>query len=42
MDPILYLYEGQPIVVDNIIKGLSLGEMVLGQVLQYYVKLLKK
>lgn len=39
---ILYLYDGQPIVVDNIIKGLSLGEMVLGRVLQYYIKLLKK
>lgn len=39
---ILYLYDGQPIVVDKIIKRLLLGEMVLGQVLQYFVKLLKK
>ena len=41
-DPKPYLYDGQAIVMDNLIKGLLLGEMVLGQVLQYYVKLLKK
>lgn len=36
------LNEGLIIIIDNIIKGLSLGEMVLGRVLQYYAKLLKK
>lgn len=41
-DPIPYQHDGQAIVVDNLIKGLSLGEMVLGRVLQYYVKPLKK
>ena len=42
MDPILYEYEGQPIVVNNTIKGLSLGEIILGRVVQYYAKLLRK
>ena len=42
MDPILYEYEGQSIVVDNIIKRLLLGEMILGRVIQCYAKHLRK